>query len=331
MSDNMNIFTFGEPETVLSSSYADFLTDVLMENGTYYESPIDLKGLANLLGANAYHGPIVYQKKDFLLKWLAPSPYITRSDAEYAMLDFHTFGQCYFQQFKNGFGKLTRLIHQPRLTMRKHSKKPDVFVKLRNSAGDYAPIEFMPGEIVQIKEPDVKQKIYGRPSYIGGEQSMLLSEDVTLFRRRWYKNGAHMGFILVAADAGLDDAGVATIEARLKETKGVGNGRNMFIHIPKTNNKEPIKIIPIGDIGSKDDIDKIMSISKDAALAMHRMPPELVGIIPTNTAGFGDREKALKVYHEITIEGEQNKFLQLNEEVKAPVFRFIKPDWGVSV
>ena len=323
--DNMEIFTFGDPEPVLNSRLDYWLEDYAMDNGTYYESPLDLAGLAKLLDATPQHGPILARKKDLLLKWFKPSPYLSRKEFEYIALDFVVFGQLYVQRFVNGFGKTVRLAHQPRISMRKSSQKDDVFIKLRRGYTDQ--IEFKPGEIAELKEPDVRQKIYGKPTYIGGIQSVLLNADATLFRRRWYLNGAHMGFILVANDANLNTEAAAAIQKKLKESKGVGNGRNMFINIPRSQSREPIKVIPIGDIGSKDDIEKIKAMTKEDALAMHLMPPELAGIIPNNTGGFGDREKALKVYHETDIEVLQMKFMALNDELKLNVFQFEKPDW----
>lgn len=321
------LFTFGDPEPVLDGVVSDFITEMVMDNGTYYESPVDLKGIAKLLDATPYHGSILYFKKDLLVKWFQPSALLSRSEFEYIALDFVVFGQCYLQAFRNRLGRVTRLAHQPRKTMRK-MKGENRFLKLTNNLA--APIVYQEGEILEVKEPDVNQKIYGRPVYLGGVQSVLLGAEATLFRRRWYLNGAHMGFILVANDANLGVDAAKAIETKLKESKGIGNGRNMFINIPRSPSREPIKVIPIGDIGSKDDIEKIKSLTKDEALAMHRMPPELAGVIPSNTGGFGDPEKKLRVYHELEVESLQNKFLELNQLVGGEAVAFVKPDWTLG-
>ena len=46
--------------------------------------------------------------------------------------------------------------------------------------------EFGAGEVLHLKNYDVCQTIYGLPGYLGAIQSMLLNEDATLFRRRYY-------------------------------------------------------------------------------------------------------------------------------------------------
>lgn len=50
--------------------------------------------------------------------------------------------------------------------------------------------------IVFFKMYDPRQQVYGLPDYIGGIHSVLLNCEATIFRRRYYNNGAHMGFIL---------------------------------------------------------------------------------------------------------------------------------------
>lgn len=47
------------------------------------------------------------------------------------------------------------------------------------------------------------QQVYGSPDYVGGIQSALLNSDATVFRRRYFNNGAHMGFILYSTDPDL--------------------------------------------------------------------------------------------------------------------------------
>jgi capsid portal protein len=64
----------------------------------------------------------------------------------------------------------------------RRGKAPDTFVKL-DADGNVT--RFRPGEALHIKEPDIKQSIYGIPQYFGSIQSVLLSEDSTLFRRKF--------------------------------------------------------------------------------------------------------------------------------------------------
>lgn len=45
-------------------------------------------------------------------------------------------------------------------------------------------------------ELDLNQEIYGLPEYLSAIPSALLNEPATLFRRKYYMNGSHAGFIM---------------------------------------------------------------------------------------------------------------------------------------
>lgn len=91
----------------------------------------------------------------------------------------------------------------------------------------------------------MSQTIYGLPGYLGAIQSMLLNEDATLFRRRYYKNGAHVGYIFYSSSAQLEQAQQDAIKNAIQNARGVGNFRNMFLHIPNGREKD-VQIVPVG-------------------------------------------------------------------------------------
>lgn len=66
----------------------------------------------------------------------------------------------------------------------------------------------------------------------------------------------------------------------------------------------------------------IKNTSRDDILAAHRVPPQLMGIIPTNTGGFGDVEKAGKVFFINEILPLQNRLKEVNEWLGQEVIRF---------
>jgi PBSX family phage portal protein len=238
-------------------------------------------------------------------------------------LDYVVFGNMYGQKFTNRFGKVLRIAPLPGVNMRR-GKKEGTFYQLKN---DGSHIKFKQDEVIHIKEPDIKQSIYGTPEYLGGLQSVLLSEEAGLFRRKYYLNGAHMGYILVTNDADLDPASAQAIEAAVKKSKGPGNFRSLYLNIGRSNAKEPVKIIPVGDIATKDEFERIKNITRGEILSMHRMQPGLSGIMPDNTGGFGDLEKIMRVYHELEIGALQQPFLELNEVLGDNAVSFREPVW----
>jgi len=52
------------------------------------------------------------------------------------------------------------------------------------------------------------------------------------------------------------------------------------------------------------------------------VPPQLMGIIPTNTSGFGDSEKAARVFAANELEPLQERLLEMNDIVGKEVIRF---------
>ena len=57
-------------------------------------------------------------------------------------------------------------------------------------------------------------------------------------------------------------------------------------------------------------------------LAVHRVPPQLMGIIPNNTGGFGDIEKASKVFVRNELIPLQERMKELNEWLGHDVVNF---------
>ena len=305
-----SLFGLGDPEPVLSGTFYDDLGSYLIHNGKYYETPVPLKGLARLRGANAYHGPILEFKTNVLMRDYIESHALSWWEMYCAATDFMTFSNAYFQKIYNFFGEVCELRHIPAINVR----------KLRE-AGQYAVfddhaqlVEFEPGEVLHIKNYDVSQKIYGLPSYLGAIQSMLLNEDATLFRRRYYRNGAHMGYIFYSASPHLTQDDAQKIETTVKSSKGIGNFRNVFLHTPNGREKD-FQILPVGDFSTKDELEKIKNISRDDIIAAHRIPPAMANIIPTAAGGLGDIEKTDRVYKKNEIVPLQRFFLSVNEHL----------------
>ncbi len=81
--------------------------------------------------------------------------------------------------------------------------------------------------------------------------------------------------------------------------------------------KDGIQIIPPSEIAAKDAFLNIKNVSRDDMMAAHRVPPQMMGIMPSNFWGFGDVEKAEKVFV-------KNELILLQKK-----FRIFKPmDWG---
>lgn len=302
------IFKLGDPEEVLNNGWTDYLGTWLLDNGQYYMPPVSLAGLAKLRGANAYHWPAMEFKVNNVMHGFIPSRMLSRYDFLAAATDYVTFCNCYLQKICNIFGHVIKLKHLPSINMRRLREK-DRYGMLE-ATGKLT--KFKAGEVIHIKTYDVVQTVYGVPSYLGAIQSMLLNEDATLFRRRYYKNGAHMGYIFYTAGASIDEKDKDKIQNAIEGSKGIGNFKNMYLHLPDAKESE-VKILPVGDFSTKDELEKIKNISRDDMIAAHRIPPAMACLIPTNTGGFGDVTKIDEVFQRNEIQPLREQLGQINE------------------
>ncbi|ASJ24299.1 phage portal protein, PBSX family [Laribacter hongkongensis] len=86
--------------------------------------------------------------------------------------------------------------------------------------------------------------------------------------------------------------------------------------------KDGIQIIPISEVSAKDEFFNIKNVTRDDVLAAHRVPPQLMGIVPNNTGGFGDAGKAAEVFYQNEILPLQTRLAEINWMVGEEVVRF---------
>lgn len=306
----MRAFTFGEPEQVLSGNIGEYVGVFPSDDGDIYKPPVSRTGLAKLLRANAHHGAIPKFKRNLLLREFIPSAGCSARTMGCAGLDYMVFGDAFLYCDTNTFGEVLELKHLPAINMR---VKVDGGYRMLLPDGKF--MDFEPYEIVHVMDYDVEQTIYGIPDYLGGMQALLLNEAATLFRRRYYSNGAHAGYIFYTNDPDLTEEDETNLREQISASKGVGNFRSMFVNIP--NGKEnAIQIIPVGDFQAKDELEKVKNITRNDVIAAWRMNPALAGIIPENNGGFGDIEKIDRVYTSNEIRPICQLFNQVNDVLR---------------
>lgn len=146
----------------------------------------------------------------------------------------------------------------------------------------------------------------------------LLNSEVTIFRRRYYHNGAHTGGVLYCNDTSLTNEVEKETIQNLEQSKGIGNFSTIFVHIPN-GDPEGIKFMPIGDISAKDEFNNVKNISAQDILTAHRFPAGLAGIIPGNIGSLGDPIKVREAYRQDEVIPVQRMFENaINSDTEIP-------------
>ena len=103
-------------------------------------------------------------------------------------------------------------------------------------------------------------------------------------------------------DAAQNQEDVNNIRQAMKSAKGPGNFRNLFMYSPN-GKKDGIQIIPLSEVAAKDEFLNIKNVSRDDMMAAHRVPPQMMGVMPNNVGGLGMWRRlvgclyAMNLYH----------------------------------
>ncbi len=309
-------FTFGEPTPVLNQrEIFDYLES--MNNGRYYEPPLSLHGLSRIYRAAVHHASAIQVKRNILRSCFIPHKKFSTEDFTAVVMDLLVFANFYVERQKNRLGGSLKFKRSPAKYTRR-GLEDGVFWWIGNPGKDE---QFKEGVVFQGMESDIDQEIYGIPDYTASMNSSLLNESATLFRRKYYENGSHAGFILHMTDAMNNEGDIEALRKAMKDSKGPGNFRNLLLYNPG-GSKDGIKLIPVAEVAAKDEFLSIKNVSRDDQLAAHRVPPQLMGIVPNNTGGFGDASKAAQVFDANEMESLRATLLTLNEWAGEEIVRF---------
>lgn len=313
----LEAFTFGDPTPVMDRREILDYIECWM-NGRWYEPPVSWEGLAKSFRASTHHSSSIYFKRNILLSTFVPHKLLDRTTFSAYALDYLTFGNAYLERRDSMTKRPVSLQH----SLAKYTRRGvdlDTYFFVRGWKEEH---EFRKGSVFHMREADINQEVYGLPEYLSALQSAWLNESATLFRRRYYNNGSHAGFILYVSDPAQKQEDIDAMRTALKESKGPGNFRNLFLYSPN-GKKDGIQLIPVSEVAAKDEFFNIKAVSRDDVLAAHRIPPQLLGIVPSNTGGFGAVLPAAQVFARNEIKPLQERFREINEWLGEEVVSFV--------
>lgn len=310
-------FSFGDPIPVLDRRELLDYMECITIGGKWYEPPLSLDGLAKAFRSSPHHSSAIYVKRNILAATFIPHAKLSRADFSRFALDFLALGNSYFERRDAVSGKPLRLVS----SLAKYTRRGVEAGRYFFVTGFRQEHEFKPGSVFHLLEPDLHQEIYGVPEYVSALNSALLNESSTLFRRKYYINGSHAGYILYVSDPSQSEEDISAIRQALRDSKGPGNFRNLFLYSPN-GKKDGVQVIPISEVAAKDEFLGIKDATRDDILAAHRVPPQLLGIVPKNTGGFGAVAPAAKVFVKNELEPLQARMREVNEWLGEEVIRF---------
>src|SRR3546814_15373947 len=80
--------------------------------------------------------------------------------------------------------------------------------------------------------------------------------------------------------------------------------------------------MPLSEVAAKDEFQNIKNLTRDDLLAAHRVPPQLLGIVPQNNGGFGDVGRAMDLFFDNEIQPIISRLRRMQEGMGVPAFVF---------
>lgn len=304
---------FGEPESILKSSLFDYMECPVIDG--LYQRPTSFAGLYKSMRGNGIHSSAIYAKRNMVSASLKLSSLISTETMNRFLLDLGIFANAYLRRIKNPLGQVIGYEHLPAMYMYRRAEGLACYTWKT----DKERIDYLDGEVFHAMEYDPSQEMYGIPSYFGVLSSVLLNEDATLFRRRYYKNGMHAGFLLYMNSPNLTPDQEKEIITQINSGKGLGNFKNLFINNKGKDKGEKPELIPVGEISAKDEFINMKKVTRDDILSAHRVPVPLMSIIVEGLTSVGDLNKIDKIFYKNEIAPIINWLMAINQHAGSEV------------
>ncbi len=300
---------FSNPVSVMNSDILNYLEVALIDG--LYEPPVMLDTLAKALRVNPMHSSAIEFKRNTLTYAVTVASVLTRRDLKRFIQDYLTFGNGYFQIVRNVLGAIIAIKHLPALYMRRREDLGYTFKP--HAYDDEGRVDYRKGQVFHLAEYDVAQELYGLPQHISGLTSIWLNDDATLFRRQYYRNGSHAGYILYTNEPKMPEHVEKDIANKLKAKEGMAF-KNIYINSRGKDTKSP-ELKPIGQVEAKDSFKEVKNQTTNDVLSLHRVPLELMSVKREGIATSSDLNKVDRIFHKNELLPLIDSLCELNEWV----------------
>jgi len=80
--------------------------------------------------------------------------------------------------------------------------------------------------------------------------------------------------------------------------------------------------VPLSEVATKDDFFNIKRVSAEDLMSAHRVPPQMMGVMPNNAGGFGDAVKASQVFVRNELTPLQARIKEINAWIGEEIVSF---------
>ena len=157
----------------------------------------------------------------------------------------------------------------------------------------------------------------------GALTSIWLNEDATLFRRCYYRNGSHAGYLLYMNDPNLSDTQDEYIKKTLEKSAGLGAFKNLFINGKGKDGTPPV-LTPIGQVEAKDAFKDVKNMTTNDVLSSHRIPLDLMSVVREGFSTSNDLNKVDRIFYKNELTPLLESVCELNDFAGSNVIT-IKP------
>ena len=284
-------FSFGELRDT-SDNMSEIISSLfrVWHNGEYYEMPFSPVKLYNAQYSSPYHLSALQLKMNLLCDLFAPNKHLSLPEFRRFAQNFLVMGNGYLEEIPSLKGTPIAFKSAPAMYVRRMDDK--VYGQQDKLTRELHKFKL---PLVHFMEDDLEQEYYGKPYYLAGLAAAFLNKSATKFRDLYYKNGNHAGFILYMNDPAHKVSDVLALKKAMKDSKGPGSFRNLFLYAPK-GKKDGVQIIPVDSAQAQDKFLEIKNVSRDDQIAMHRSYPNLIAVQSQNAAGFGNILEARQAF-----------------------------------
>jgi hypothetical protein len=251
---------------------------------------VTFDGLAKSFRSSPHHSSAIYFKRNLLVSLFKPHPLLSRETFSALALDYLTFGNCFLERRYSMTSKLLPLTH----SLAKYTRRgQDLNTysscaagprNMPSSRGMCGTCERLTSIRRSMACPSTERAAVGLAERVGhAVPAPLLQQRQP---RRLHPVRERPG-----PEPGRHRRDAPGAEGR----QGPGNFRNLFLYSPH-GKKDGIQLIPVSEVAAKDEFFSIKGITRDDVLAAHRIPPQLLGIVPPSGSAFGDVGKAADTF-----------------------------------